>query len=70
MQQTRPASSADSDDVNDARKETTTASGQASDASLILLDYTEAEERKVIRKVDAYLLPILTLLYLLSFLDR
>ena len=34
------------------------------------LDYTEAEEKRLIRKIDWLLLPILTVLYLLSFLDR
>lgn len=42
--------------------------GGSNDA-LVDVDYTEAEERKVMRKVDAILIPILTLLYLLSFLD-
>ena len=31
---------------------------------------TEAEEKKLWRKIDLKLLPILTLLYLLSFIDR
>ncbi|GAA5903872.1 hypothetical protein JCM6882_001336 [Rhodosporidiobolus microsporus] len=34
------------------------------------VDYTEEEERRVVRKVDWALLPGLTFLYLLSFLDR
>jgi hypothetical protein len=34
------------------------------------LDYTEAEEKRLVRKLDWKLLPILTVLYLLSFLDR
>jgi sugar phosphate permease len=33
-------------------------------------EYTESEERKIVRKIDFLLLPILTILYLLSFLDR
>jgi hypothetical protein len=33
-------------------------------------DDSKAEVRKVLRKVDKRLLPMLTLLYLLSFLDR
>lgn len=41
-----------------------------SDGTLTALEYTEAEEKRVIRKVDWLLLPILTILYLLSFLDR
>lgn len=32
--------------------------------------YDAVEERKLVRKIDWLLLPILTLLYLLSFLDR
>ena len=32
--------------------------------------YTPAEEKRLVRKLDLYLLPPLTLLYLLSFLDR
>lgn len=31
---------------------------------------TEAEEKKLWRKIDARLMPILALLYLLSFIDR
>ena len=31
---------------------------------------SEAEEKKLWRKIDLWLLPILTLLYLLSFIDR
>ncbi|KAG5636839.1 hypothetical protein H0H81_006632 [Sphagnurus paluster] len=31
---------------------------------------TEAEEKRLYRKIDARLLPILALLYLLSFIDR
>ena len=34
------------------------------------IDYDEGETKKVLRKVDRRLLPVLTLLYLLSFLDR
>lgn len=34
------------------------------------LKYDSPEDRRLRRKVDARLLPILTLLYLLSFLDR
>lgn len=34
------------------------------------LKYESPEDRRLRRKVDARLLPILTLLYLLSFLDR
>lgn len=36
--------------------------GQASDHWLVSLDYGEEEERKVMRKVDSVLVPILTLL--------
>jgi hypothetical protein len=43
--------------------------GGSNDA-LVDVVYTEAEERAVVRKVDWVLIPILTLLYLLSFLDR
>lgn len=32
--------------------------------------YTDEEERKLVRKIDLILLPTLTILYLLSFLDR
>lgn len=38
--------------------------------TLATLEYTDAEERQLVRKIDWLLLPILTLLYLLSFLDR
>jgi len=34
------------------------------------LQLSEAEEKKLWRKIDLKLLPILTLLYLLSFMDR
>ncbi|CAG8088244.1 unnamed protein product [Penicillium salamii] len=34
------------------------------------VDYTTAEERKVIWKCDLHVVPILMLLYLLAFLDR
>lgn len=33
-------------------------------------DQLLAQDRRILRKVDRRLLPILTLLYLLSFLDR
>ena len=34
------------------------------------LDASEVDERKLVRKIDLYLIPWLSLLYLLSFLDR
>ncbi|KAF8639490.1 hypothetical protein AX17_001395 [Amanita inopinata Kibby_2008] len=36
----------------------------------VMLDVTEGERNKVLRKVDIHLLPFISLLYLLSFLDR
>jgi hypothetical protein len=38
--------------------------------SMVEGDQLLAEDRRILRKVDRRLLPILTLLYLLSFLDR
>lgn len=38
--------------------------------SMVGGDQLLAEDRRILRKVDRRLLPILTLLYLLSFLDR
>lgn len=32
--------------------------------------YDEAETKRLLRKVDVRLLPVLTMLYLMSFLDR
>ncbi|KZT40659.1 MFS general substrate transporter [Sistotremastrum suecicum HHB10207 ss-3] len=43
--------------------------GSSRNASLYE-DYDTPEDRRIMRKVDRHLLPILTLLYLLSFLDR
>jgi hypothetical protein len=34
------------------------------------LDVSQVDERKLLRKIDLYLIPWLSLLYLLSFLDR
>ena len=34
------------------------------------LDVSQVEERKLLRKIDLRLIPWLSLLYLLSFLDR
>lgn len=34
------------------------------------VEYTDAEASAIVRKIDRRLLPVLTLLYLLSFLDR
>ena len=34
------------------------------------LDVSQLDERKLVRKIDLYLIPWLSLLYLLSFLDR
>lgn len=46
--------------------------GQTSTAadSFASIEYTPAEEKKLVRKIDWILLPITVLLYLLSFLDR
>ncbi|UZJ56306.1 hypothetical protein CBS101457_005626 [Exobasidium rhododendri] len=44
--------------------------GSNSADSISSVNYTEAEERHLLRKIDWLLLPILTILYLLSFLDR
>ncbi|KAI0064095.1 MFS general substrate transporter [Artomyces pyxidatus] len=41
-----------------------------SDEKVVSYDYDSPEDRKLLRKVDLRLIPILTLLYLLSFLDR
>ncbi|KZV74541.1 MFS general substrate transporter [Peniophora sp. CONT] len=54
-----------------AREDVTEKAERASSTSLKLYDeYDTPEDRKLMRKVDWRLLPILTLLYLLSFLDR
>jgi hypothetical protein len=34
------------------------------------IEVDKAEQARILRKVDLYLLPIITLLYLMSFLDR
>lgn len=34
------------------------------------IDFDPKEQARILRKVDFYLLPIITLLYLMSFLDR
>ena len=34
------------------------------------LDVSQLDERKLVRKIDLHLIPWLSLLYLLSFLDR
>ena len=34
------------------------------------VDFSHVDEKKVLRKMDMHLLPMLALLYLLSFLDR
>lgn len=47
--------------VEDARK------GEEVSTSMV---YDESETKKVLRKVDWRLLPMLTLLYVLSFIDR
>jgi hypothetical protein len=41
-----------------------------SDGSTEEFTYTEEEERAVRRKLDKYLVPLTTFLYLLCFLDR
>jgi hypothetical protein len=33
-------------------------------------DFPNIDEKKLLRKIDLYIVPILTLLYLLSFIDR
>jgi sugar phosphate permease len=35
-----------------------------------IIEFTEAERRRIVRKVDIHLLPFISALYLLSFLDR
>ncbi|KAJ6559172.1 major facilitator superfamily domain-containing protein [Mycena vulgaris] len=42
----------------------------ASESQLALDPFDSPEDRKLVRKIDLRLIPILTLLYLLSFLDR
>ncbi|KAJ7935667.1 major facilitator superfamily domain-containing protein [Mycena leptocephala] len=42
----------------------------ASESQLALDPFDSVEDRKLVRKIDLRLIPILTLLYLLSFLDR
>ncbi|KAJ7505302.1 major facilitator superfamily domain-containing protein [Mycena galericulata] len=42
----------------------------STESQLVIDQFDSPEDRKLIRKVDLRLLPILTLLYLLSFLDR
>ena len=33
-------------------------------------DFTQAEEKKLVRKIDLFLLPTIWLMYLLSYIDR
>ncbi|KAI0056572.1 MFS general substrate transporter [Artomyces pyxidatus] len=42
----------------------------STDGSSLVYDYDSPEDRKLLRKIDLRLIPIVTLLYLLSFLDR
>ncbi|KAJ7175883.1 major facilitator superfamily domain-containing protein [Mycena filopes] len=42
----------------------------ASESQVVLDTFDSAEDKKLVRKIDLRLIPILTLLYLLSFLDR
>ena len=34
------------------------------------VEFTEAEEKKLVRKIDLFLLPTIWLMYLLSYMDR
>lgn len=34
------------------------------------MDFTQAEEKKLVRKIDLFLLPTIWLMYLLSYIDR
>ena len=34
------------------------------------VDFTQAEEKKLVRKIDLFLLPTIWLMYLLSYIDR
>jgi len=46
------------------------ANSALSDPDSLQVSYTEAEEKALVRKLDWALIPGLTFLYLLSFLDR
>ncbi|KAH7913398.1 major facilitator superfamily domain-containing protein [Hygrophoropsis aurantiaca] len=48
----------------------TTTEKQRPDSPSLIEDHDTAEDRRILRKVDYRLLPVLTILYLLSFLDR
>ncbi|KAI9321144.1 major facilitator superfamily domain-containing protein [Zopfochytrium polystomum] len=51
--------------------DTTIATASSStDEKTPAIEYTAEEERRVVRKIDLKVVPILTVLYLLSFLDR
>ncbi|GAA6062306.1 hypothetical protein JCM10212_006858, partial [Sporobolomyces blumeae] len=56
-------------DDDDEKRSSSPPSTKTSDA-LPVVDYTPEDERRVVRKVDLFLMPGLTFLYLLSFLDR
>jgi len=55
---------------SDPKSEVLDIRGQDLDNISPPLQLSEAEEKKLWRKIDLRLLPILTLLYLLSFMDR
>ena len=51
-------------------QQTTDAVGNDLDLYLPDVDTSSVDERKLLRKVDLYVIPWLALLYLLNFLDR
>lgn len=51
-------------------REINSASPSSSDDDRSRLTWTEDEERKIRRKLDFHVVPLVTILYLLCFLDR
>ncbi|KAI0090538.1 major facilitator superfamily domain-containing protein [Irpex rosettiformis] len=68
---TAPEANVVAADVNEKRSyEGSTSDDQPWDPTIKYDEYGSEEDRKLLRKVDRKLLPVLTALYLLSFLDR
>lgn len=72
MESTNAPADAKPDIIDDKKVEDVGEKRAPSDSELEAnhVEYTEAEARKVLSKVDYRLVPILALLYLVAFVDR
>ena len=43
---------------------------QVEEQAHVGMDFTQAEEKQLVRKIDLFLLPTIWLMYLLSYIDR